>query len=172
MCLLYIAYVYRIKRDLYAGNRIESLPLVNINELESSEIHDYWHDLEYDWSLLSPVQYKLYEGGYVEGRMQEDFSGAYTQTNLNVRYYELTFESMAQGLLKDLIHRYYRDAKGDLNKVDNRKFDLLYVGSKDGSDLIFASFSKKVVYINYYGKTHVEKIISLIADKYKLEETP
>lgn len=157
-----------ILRDIRTSPKaLQNLPTISINDIENN-VYDYWHDLDYEWSILSPVQYSTYEGGYVDGEIQEDFSGAYTHASLQMRYYELTFKGMAKGLINDLIHRYYRDVKGDLIEVEYDKFDLLYVGDKDNSKLIFASFDNKVVYINYYGKESVEKIVSLLEKKYDL----
>lgn len=159
-----------LKEGSYTSPKaVENLPAIRINEIESGEVHDYWHDLKYNWSLLSPLQYRLYESGYVEGEMQEDFSGAYSPASLSTTYYELTFKGMAEGLLKDLIHRYRRDYQ-DIEpvKIESNKFDLLYIFDYEGIKSVYASFDNKVIYVKYHGNEDFDKIISLIEKKYGL----
>jgi hypothetical protein len=159
-----------IKRESYTSPKaVENLPAIRINEIESGKIYDYWHDLQYNWSLLSPVQYRIYEGGYVEGEMQEDFSGAYSPASVITRYYELAFKGMAEGLLKDLIHHYHRDYR-DIEpvKIESNKFDLLYIFDYENIKSIYASFDNKVIYVKYYGNEDLDKIISLIEKRYGL----
>ncbi|HHZ01917.1 MAG TPA: DUF2812 domain-containing protein [Tissierellia bacterium] len=143
-----------IKREGYISKeRLQDFPIPTIEEVENTKILDYYHDIQYNWSILAPIQYTIYEDGYVEGIMQEDFSGAYSQASLHIRYYELTFKSMAEGLVNDLIHRYYREYRYDWYTLDNEDmnnvFDQLYVGGRENTKLIFASSGNKVIYFKY-----------------------
>lgn len=76
---------------------------------------------------------------------------------------------MAKGLINDLINRYYREYhyEGKLMEIENSKFDQLYVAYGE-SNLIFLSFDNKVIYIKYSGNEDVEKIVSLLEEKYEL----
>ena len=75
---------------------------------------------------------------------------------------------MAEGLTKDLIHRYYRDYHyvSGLVKNGNSKFDQLYVANDRNNCSIFASYENKVIYIKYSGNTDVDKIISILEEKF------
>lgn len=157
-----------IKTDLYSSPKaLDKLPSIRISDIEDTEIYDYYHDLVYDYSIIAPVQYRIYEGGYVDSEIKEDFSGDYTSTSIHIRYYELAFKGMAKGLINDLIHRYYREYhyEGKLMEIDNSKFDQMYVAYGE-SKLIFLCFDNKVIYIKYYGNEDIEKIISLLEEKY------
>ena len=161
-----------IRRDIYTSSEFtENLPINSIKNIESKVIYDYWHDLGYDWSILSPVQYQLYEGGYVDGEMQEDYSGAYWKVGLNTKYYELIFKSMAEGLLNDLIERNF-DSYSDtaLVKMEDSKLDYLYVTTGEDSISIYAAHHNKVIYIRYSGKENINRIVSLLEKKLVISE--
>ncbi|NLJ58462.1 MAG: DUF2812 domain-containing protein [Tissierellia bacterium] len=158
--------VYR--REAHTSKeRLEEFPIISLEEVENTSVLDYYHHIQYNWSLLAPVQYIIYEDGYEEGTRQEDFRSTYTQANIHIRYYELTFKSMAEGLVNDLIHRYYREYRYDWNVLESEstKFDQLHVAGRENSKLIFASSGKKVIYIKYYGNKNIESIISLLEKK-------
>lgn len=160
-----------IKTDSYTSpNALDKLPTIRISDIEETSIYDYWHSLEYDYSIIAPIQYRIYEGGYIDGEIKEDFSGAYTSTGIHIRYYELAFKSMAKGLINDLINRYYREYhyEGKLMEIENSKFDQLYVAQGENKLIFFLSFDNKVIYIKYNGNEDVEKIISLLEQKYEL----
>lgn len=159
-----------IRRESYtSAESIKNLPIINIDSIEETPVYDYWHDFIYEFSIISPAQYRIYEGGYVDGEMQEDFSGAYSSTSIHTRYFELTFKGMAKGLINDLIHRYYHDYhyEGKLMEIENSKFDQLYVANGE-TKLFFLNFDNRVIYIKYSGNTDVEKIISLLEEKFDL----
>lgn len=169
---IFMPFYTAIRRDIYTSKKLtDSLPFIKLVSVESKEVYDYWHDLNYYWSVLSPVQYSLYEGGYVDGEMQEDFSGAYWKVGLNTKYYQLAFTSMAEGLLKDLIHRYY-DSNSDfeLIKMEDSKLDHLYVASGENNTLIFAVYNNKVIYMEYAGNENIDKIISLLESKLQSQQ--
>lgn len=167
---IYMPIYEVIKTDKYTSPKaLDNLPTIRIFDIEETPVYDYWHDLVYDYSIISPVQYRIYEGGYVDGEMQEDFSGAYSSTSIHTRYFELTFKGMAKGLINDLIHRYYHDYhyEGKPMEIENSKFDQLYVANGE-TKLIFLSIDNKVIYIKYSGNTDLDKIISLLEEKYDL----
>ncbi|MDD4437133.1 MAG: hypothetical protein PHS04_03750 [Tissierellia bacterium] len=47
-------------------------------------------------------------------------------------------------------------------------FDRMYVDKGEETKLIFASFDKKVIQIRYTGNADIERIISLMEEKYAL----
>jgi hypothetical protein len=159
-----------IRRELYTYKPVQDTPVISIYDIETVPVYDYSHFIDYDWSLTSPVQYFISEGGYLDSEMQDDFSSAYLKTSIQTRYYELTFKSMAEGLINDLIHRYYREYHYEekLTEVKNNRFDRLYAASGEGKNIVFASFDNKVIHIKYSGKAELDYIISLIEKKHNL----
>ncbi len=160
-----------IRSNIYTSPKAtENLPFVKLASVESKKVYDYWHYLNYYWSVLSPVQYSLYEGGYVDGEMQEDFSGAYWKAGLNTKYYQLAFTNMSEGLLEDLIHHYYNSYSDlELVKWEDSELDHLYVASGENNTLIFAAYNNKVIYMEYDGNENIERIISLLELKIQSE---
>lgn len=162
-----------MRRNIYTSPEFtENLPFYSIKNIENKKIYDYWHDLDYNWSIFSPVQYHLYEGGYVDGEMQEDYSGAYWQVGLNTKYYELAFKSMSERLLNDLIKR-NSDSHYDtpLVKMEDSKLDYLYVATKEDTTSIYAAYQNKVIYIKYSGEENINKIISMLEEKLVASES-
>ena len=169
IALLFITPFYAVmRRETYTYKTVEDIPVISIYDIEKGPVYDYSHSIDYDWSLVSPVQYIIYEDGYIEGQMQGDFSGAYFKTSIQTRYYELALRGISEGLLNDLIHRYYRHYEEKLIEIENERFDRLYAASGEGNKLIFASIDNKVIYIKYSGKADLDYIISLIEKKYNL----
>ena len=184
--LLFTPYYKSVQRGLYKYMAVEDMPTISINNIETGPVYDYWHNVRYDWGLLSPKQLSISESGYVESKIQDELSGAYTSTNIHIDYYELAFKGMAEGLLNDLINRYHREYKYDdeLVKIEDRNFDRLYVDygeekkfiifdrmyvdKGEETKLIFASFDKKVIQIRYTGNADIERIITLMEEKYEL----
>ncbi|MFA7550663.1 MAG: hypothetical protein WCZ68_07980 [Sedimentibacter sp.] len=166
--LLFTPYYTSAQRGLYKYMTVEDMPIISIYDIETGPVYDYWHKVRYDWSLLSPKQLSISESGYVEGEMQDELSGAYTSTSIHINYYELAFKGMAEGLLNDLINSYCREYKYDdeLVKIEDSKFDQLYLDYGEETKLIFASFDKKVIQIRYTGNADIERIISLMEEKY------
>lgn len=158
-----------IRTEQYTYKAVKDISPIYLEEIETSPLYDYWHSLRSDWSFLSPIQHSIYEGAYVDAKNSEDISLAYSPTSLNIRYYELTFKGIAEGLINDLIHRYYREHQYEipLAKKESRKFDQLYIAHGE-TKLIFAGLDKKVIYIKYTGNSSVEEIITLIEEKYDL----
>lgn len=166
---IFMPFYTAIRRDINTSPKsTENLPFIKLASVESKKIYDYWHDLNYYWSVLSPLQYSLYEGGYVDGEMQEDFSGTYWKVGLNTKYYQLAFTNMAEGLLEDLIHRYY-DSNSDIKlvKIEDSKLDHLYVASGETNTSIFAAYNNNVIYMEYAGNENIDRIITLLELKLK-----
>jgi len=159
-----------IRREAYTYKPVQDTPVISIYDIETVPVYDYSHFIDYDWSLTSPVQYFISESGYLDSEMQDDFSSAYLKTSIQTRYYELTFKGMAEGLINDLIHRYYREYHYEekLTEIKNNKFDRLYAASGEGKNIVFASFDNKVIHIKYSGKAELDYIISLIEKKHNL----
>lgn len=166
---LFTPYYTAVQRSLHTYKAVEDTPAISLNDIETGPVYDYWHKLNYYWSFVSPVQYVIYEDGYVDAQVQEEPGDAYSPTSLNIRYYELAFKGMTEGLLKDLINRYYREYhyENKLTEIEDSKFERLYVAYGE-TKLIFLSFDNKVIYIKYNGNEDIERIISLLEDKYNL----
>lgn len=173
LTIILMPFYTAIKRDIYTASEVyQNFPIISINEIENKPVLDYYHNVDYNWSVLSPVQYSIYEDGYIEGEMQEDYSGAYYHTGIHVRYYELAFKSMVKGFTEDLIRRYYDNYRyGSIEKIeDSGNFEYMYAASEENSKLIFASAGNKVVFIKYFGNEDVKTVISLLKSKLGLKK--
>lgn len=88
---------------------------------------------------------------------------------LSTKFYKLTFPSMADNLLSDLVKEYsYRDSFTEMN---NPNFDYLLVNeennnySNEAHHTIFVARGNKVMYVQYYGKADLDKILDVISEK-------
>ena len=160
-----------IRREAYTYKPVEDTPVVSIYDIETDPVYAYSHFIDYDWSIICPVQYSIYEDAYMDGEMEDDLSGAYFQTSIHTRYYELAFKGLSDGLINDLINRHYREYHYEekLTEIINKSFDRLYAASGEGKNIIFASFDNKVIYIKYSGKAELNYLISLIEKKHNLQ---
>ncbi len=125
---------------------------------------DWANRISYDWSLLAPLQYEIDEHGIVNGEMWEDKSGTYSPS-ITIRYYNLTFGSMAEGLTLDLINRYVWRDNTNMKKVNYPDFDEIYIAEDDIRKQIFAYLNNQVIHVTYYGKAKIEDIIPLLSQK-------
>lgn len=164
-----------VKRETYTlpESSIE-LPIIRLSEIEqspqlkrlvkyNSRGVDWGNHVSYDWSLLAPVQYEVDEQGTVEGKMWEDNSGEYSPS-ISTQYYQLVFPQMAYGLIEDMMDKYSFITDTVPEKVENTKFDIMYIAADKFSKQVFASWGNRVVHITYYGNKDVEQVIALLAD--------
>lgn len=124
---------------------------------------DWYNKVDYNWSILAPIHYDVDEHGIVNDEMWEDNSGKYSPS-IHTDFYQLTFENMADGLLNDLMHRHLYDPRYKAEKINNSKFDQLYVAEKNTSKLVFASRDNNVIYIRYYGNQDINHLINLLSE--------
>lgn len=152
-----------------------NLPIIRLAEIEKSpnlmrepgyfiNNVDWANRVSYDWSLLAPVQYEIDEHGVVNGEMWADKSGEYSPS-ITTRYYKLTFGSMAENLTLDLINRHVWRDNVEVEDINHRSFDKLYMVEDVFSKQIFACLDNQVVHVTYYGKEQIEDIIPLLAQK-------
>ncbi len=122
--------------------------------------------VQYEWSPLSPIKYIVDERGIVKEEMWDDNSGEYSPS-IHTRFYELTFEKMSDGLIRDLIHRYIYEPEIEVKKMPSTEFDQLYVAQDGISKHIFASWDNNVIYIKYYGNKNIDQLLSLFYEDIK-----
>ena len=148
-----------------------TLPIIRLANIEQNEnlTHeprynkdgvDRSSSVRYEWSPLAPIKYVVDERGIVKEEMWDDNSGEYSPS-IHTRFYELTFEKMSEGLIKDLIHRYIYEPEIEVKKMTNTEFDQLYVAVDGISKHIFASWDNNVIYIEYYGNKNIDQLLSL-----------
>jgi len=129
---------------------------------------DWGNHYKYNWSLFAPVQYESDENGTVSNEMWKDGSGVYSPS-IGTRVYQLSFPSIAEGLISDLIKRYglaYRG--GDFIEIEHTDFDILIVHEVDEFKEVFASKGRAVMHVTYYGYADIDSIISATAEKITL----
>ncbi len=152
-----------------------NLPIVRLADIEQnpkliretdyiSDNIDWANRVNYDWSLLAPVQYEIEESGIVNDEIWEDKSGVYSPS-VTTRFYKLTFNSMAEKLTLDLINRYVYDEDIEIKEVKDSEFDKIYIAEDGIQKQIFAYLDNKVVHVTYYGKKGMEDIIPLLSQK-------
>lgn len=166
---LFTPYYTAVQRSLHTYKDVEDTSAISLINIETGPVYDYWHKLSYYWSFVSPVQYVITEDGYVDAQIQEELSGTYSHAFLHIRYYELTFGGMVEGLINDLIDLYYSEHQYEipLIKKETDKFNQLYISDGE-TKLIFAGHDKKVIYIEYRGNSTAERIVLLLEEKYDL----
>lgn len=138
------------------------LPTISLDALEKNEgfrYHNeisyngrnYDNDVIYDWSPLSPVQYKINQKGIIEDMMWEDNSGVY-KPSLTTEYYKLSFSILAKPLMEDLIKRYIDPYDNmTMEELSVKGFDRAVLATKGESQQLFACKGNEVIYLKYYG---------------------
>lgn len=156
---------------------VSSIPAVRLAEIEqtpglireSGRIRDdvdFLNSVEYQRTLLAPLQYEINEHGIVPDELWDDGSGEYGPS-VRTYYYQLTSDWFADGLIKDLIRRYnyrfYEDTSSTeyTEQVQDSYFDRLYVFEKHDeiNKQIYASVGNIVIFVNYYGNADSDHII-------------
>ena len=129
---------------------------------------DWGNRYSYDWSLLAPVQYQSDEQGVVSNESWKDGSRIYFPS-LSTWVYKLTFPSMKESLVSDLIKRYgMKHEGGEFLEIGHPDFDKLIVHEGDSFKEIFAYKGKGVVYIRYFGYADIDSIIGATVEKINL----
>jgi hypothetical protein len=156
-----------------------NLPIVRLAEVEKNSIidktpsylfegEDYGNRYTYMHSLFSPYQYQSDEEGIVKDKMWKDNSGVYSPSIQNW-VYKLTFPSMSEKLLSDLIRKYGLDyLEGNIKEIENSYFDKLIINEGDSYREVFACRGKAVIYIRYYGYADIDLIIKAAEEKINL----
>ncbi|ABX41736.1 DUF2812 domain-containing protein [Lachnoclostridium phytofermentans] len=150
------------------------LPVIRLSEIEqnpdlerqvgySLRDVDRENRVDYDWALLSPVKFEIYEHGIVRNIKWNDNSGSYSPS-IGTHYYRLIFSSMAIGLVHDLMDRYVDDFDPNVmvQEVEHTYFDKLFVAESGIRKQFFACSGNEVIYLNYYGNEQAEDIIMLL----------
>ncbi|SHK13816.1 DUF2812 domain-containing protein [Desulforamulus aeronauticus] len=152
-----------------------NLPIVRLADIEQNpklvretgytdnEV-DWANRVRYDWSLLAPIQYEIYEHGIIKGEMWSDKSGEYSPSIIT-RYYKLIFGDMAENLTLDLINRHVWRDNIEIKEVNNLKLDKIYIAEDGSRKQIFAYLDNRVIHVTYYGKKKMEDIIPFVSEK-------
>ncbi len=164
-----------IKRDEFTLPEAKvDLPIIRLDDIEENsdlnrkskfydENIDWYNRVRYNWGVLAPVQYEVVEHGIVDNEMWDDNSGIYSPS-VHTDFYKLTLDSMAEGLIKDLIHRNIYIPETSVIKAENENFDQLYYAVEDTSKYVFASWDDDVIYVRYHGNRDIHHIIKLISN--------
>ncbi len=164
-----------IKRDEYTLPEAKNdLPIIRLADIEENpdlkreskfydENIDWYNRVNYNWGVLAPVQYEIVERGIVNNEMWHDNSGIYSPS-VHTDFYKLTFDSMAEGLIKDLIHRHIYVPETPVIKAENENFDQLYYAVENTSKYVFASWDNNVIYVRYHGNKEISHIINLLSN--------
>jgi len=156
-----------------------NLPIIRLSELEKNSIidkrpsypfegEDYGNRYIHIYSLFSPYQYQSDEEGIVKDKMWKDNSGVYSPSVHNW-VYKLTFPSMSEKLLSDLIKKYGIDCnEGNMKEIESSYFDKLIINEDDSLREVFACRGKAVIYIRYFGYADIDLIIKAAEEKINL----
>jgi hypothetical protein len=172
-----LPFVQLVKMDtktLPEGNI--NLPFVRLADIEQnpafvrdepymSDNVDWGNRYTNNWSLFAPVQYETDENGVVPGERWKDDSGEYSPS-IHTRVYQLSFQSMADNLIADLIKRYrFEEREEDFVEKSHPKFDLLIVHEDVEQKEVYASNGKVVIHVQYFGHADINTVIENIEEK-------
>lgn len=148
----------RIESDKLLNSH-ENIPIVTLLELEGSEIN---HSKNTEIEFSSYINKKSNLFCKIK---EETMENANTKNNsiyirLSTKYYDVRFDFLAKGLLKDLIKS---DYKFGYNTIKNEFFDDIYFLEDNGINL-YVRKDNRVFIINYSGTKTKEYILD------KLEE--
>ncbi|MGI6451667.1 MAG: DUF2812 domain-containing protein [Desulfitobacteriia bacterium] len=160
-------------RDYTLPESKDNLPVIRLAEIEQNpnllrktgytrKNVDWANRVSYDWSPLAPVQYEIDEHGTVNGELWADQSGVYSPS-ITTRYYKLTFGSMAENLIHDLVKRYVRRDNIEIKEVYHPEFAKVYLAEDGLHQQIFAYFDDQVTHVSYHGKAKIEDILPLLS---------
>ena len=127
---------------------------------------DWGNSYSTNWSPFAPVQYESSENGLVPGELWADGSGEYSPS-IETKFYQLSFPSMTDNLISDLIKRYNFDNESMEAYVEtkNPHFDSLIVHVDEEFKEVFASKGKDVIYVRYYGYKDMNSVVKAIEEK-------
>lgn len=150
--------------------QIEQNPNLQREVIYNSRGVDWGNRVRYDWSPLAPIQYEVNEHGIIRNETWPDQSGEYSPS-LEIRYYQLTYAPLADGLIDDLQERYVYtfDPNVVIQEFNHASFDRMVVVQDGIKKEIFAGYGHKVIYVRYYGNREAEHIVSLLSQHLSME---
>ncbi len=172
--MIVIPILHMIKSESYTLPEAKTdLSIIRLAEIEqnpelkrevfyNSRGVDWGNRVSYDWSFLAPIQLATNEHGIVSDVMWKDNSGEYSPS-IHTQFYQLTFNKMTNGLLRDLMKQYLYEPDIVPRQIENTSFDQIYVAIDDTKKQIFASWENKVIYIRYQGNKDIDDIIAIIS---------
>ena len=150
----------------------DNLPIVRLADIEkdpnlvrqkylySDDDIDWGNYYKYTWSIFSPTKYESHEEGYISNE---------NSPSVNTRVYELRYESMAKGLISDLMKSYDIESKpGEKIEINHPQFDTLIVFESDDFKDVYASKGKGVIHVRYFGESEIDSIIESVEHKINL----
>ncbi|QUW23530.1 DUF2812 domain-containing protein [Sporosarcina sp. Marseille-Q4063] len=155
------------------------LPFVRLADIEQNadlireeyfveDNRDILNQYHYHWSPFAPLQYETHESGIISNEVWKDGSGEYSPY-IYTQVYRLTFPSMNENLIKDLMGRYdYRYREGVLMRQESEDFDTLLIRKTDEETEVFAAKGKGLIHINYYGYAELDVILKSVGEKLAL----
>jgi hypothetical protein len=172
-----IPFVQLVKMDtktLPAANI--DLPFVRLADIENNSSFirgesymidevDWGNRYSTYWSPLATMKYETDENGVVPGEMWKDGSGQYSPS-IQTRVYQLSFPSMSDNLIADLIKRYrFEEREEKFVEKEHPNFDLLIVHEDNPLKEVYASKGKAVIHVRYYGYADINSVIEKIGEK-------
>ncbi|MBD8035869.1 DUF2812 domain-containing protein [Solibacillus sp. A46] len=143
---------------------IEQNPLLKRDEYYIDEV-DWANRYSTNWGIFAPVQYEVDESGIVEDKVWLDDGSTYSPT-ITSKVYKLTFQSLVEPLISDLIKWHSYEKEMDLYiERKHATLDKLMVYEENGMKKIVAAKGDVVMYVRYIGYAEFDLIIENIAQK-------
>ncbi|MFR8644100.1 MAG: DUF2812 domain-containing protein [Monoglobus pectinilyticus] len=139
---------FEIKDDIYNG--------VNMN-----------NSIEYTWSEFAPTIYEVRQRGEVADRRWKDNSGIYSPS-IKTKYYDLRFKHMRKILLNSIMDyelELYKYEEIVSEELYDTSFDYARIVKVNESQMLFAYYENKVIYVDYYGYGDLKSCIDKIYNK-------
>jgi len=109
----------------------------------------------YSWNIFA-TKYDSFESSTKNG----------TDIDLSTTLYKLTFPSMADNLLSDLVKKH--SLGNDLIKIENNNFDSIFTSKYNNHNKILASRGGYIMYVYYYGNSDIDNILEVISEKFDM----
>lgn len=169
-------FVEIAKREQYTLSQNQTnLPCVNLSEIENNpnlirekgytdKGVDWNNSVRYKWNLMAPAIYEIDENGIVTDEMWDDNSGTYSPS-IHTKYYHITFKSITNYLLKDLVHRqiYCDDIK--IEEISYKNIERVVVAQQGITKYIFAILDNQVIYVRYHGNAEIQEVMPLVLER-------
>lgn len=116
-------------------------------------------------NFLVPVSYELSDEATVAGRKWSDGSSEIYAPNVSMQIYKLRFESMNQGIMKELMGQYGEDFNGKFVEKKSSRFDRLMILDDKYSKRICAIKGDVVAVVWYTGESSMDLLLNKLDEK-------
>ncbi len=156
------------------------IPAITLYDIETEQFSiessiydgiDRNNNIEYKWSELSPVIYEINQRGVSGSRQWNDRSGQYSPS-LKTKYYELRFKFLRKPLLEDIIDyelEFFKFSEIISEELPDTPFDYARFIKVDESQMLFAYYENKVIYVRYHGYGDLKSCIDKIYNKVEID---